>query len=341
MIVHPITVASGDAQLATVTTWVPPGTWFDTVHGKTIKGAPDGSTSMTASYDLTEVPVFVRAGAVIPTIPVRTGATLGLATKQYTELEFSVYPGATAGSTAVYEDDAHTRNYLTGQFAWTNGSYTVANGELTFKAATTGHYDEMPTSRVFRLKIINGNAPSSVTVDGVAATFNVDGGPNTWRFCGDQMAVIVETKPVASTTIVVGGQTDSGLDGLRGAVSHAILSKRNLDETRQTLGAHKPQGGKLMDAASIGEYLEYLAGHDAATFKVLGVLIARPSQTHFSRRSVGIGPFMTLLLPRSRVWAQLTPAHCRLYSILMTTTTFCVATHSKLSFSKQISTDST
>ena len=118
-------------NMTTKTVWVPPGTWVEEATGALLQGAQDGSTKLTKQFDLSEIPLFVRAGAIIPRIPVRMGDTIGLAQRAYTTLQLDIYPGATSGSTMVYEDDGATMNYLNGSLAWTKVSYTRTATSMT------------------------------------------------------------------------------------------------------------------------------------------------------------------------------------------------------------------
>jgi alpha-glucosidase (family GH31 glycosyl hydrolase) len=91
--------------LATKTTWLPPGTWFDACSGVlTTVAAGDTAHMVTKEYSIAEVPLFLVAGAVIPYVPIRSFPTLvGNAGRQYTFLGFKVVPGETSGSASVYE----------------------------------------------------------------------------------------------------------------------------------------------------------------------------------------------------------------------------------------------
>jgi alpha-glucosidase (family GH31 glycosyl hydrolase) len=105
-------VAPGDTTqqglgpgLATKTTWLPPGTWFDACSGILTTVQPtDTAHMLTKNYSIAEVPLFLVAGAVIPYVPIRSFPTLvGNAAKQYSFLGFKIVPGATSGSVSVYE----------------------------------------------------------------------------------------------------------------------------------------------------------------------------------------------------------------------------------------------
>lgn len=46
------------------TVWIPHGLWFEKISGKTY----DGPMTFEKYYDLTEIPVFIKAGSIITEI---------------------------------------------------------------------------------------------------------------------------------------------------------------------------------------------------------------------------------------------------------------------------------
>ena len=86
--------------------YLPRGTWFDFWTGDRLEGGRE----ISRQVDLATMPIFVRAGAIIPMDPVR----------QYTDekvegpLTLWVYPG-TDGEFVLYEDDGRSLNYRRGQ----------------------------------------------------------------------------------------------------------------------------------------------------------------------------------------------------------------------------------
>lgn len=52
-------------------------------------------------------PVGLMIGAVIPTLPLRVGDTIGVATRQYSALTFSIYPGKQIGASFVFESNSY------------------------------------------------------------------------------------------------------------------------------------------------------------------------------------------------------------------------------------------
>lgn len=87
--------------------YLPPGIWFDFWTQE----KQNGGREIVRDVDLATMPLYVRAGAVIPMGPV----------KQYTAekvdepLTLWIYPGAD-GKSSLYEDDGETFDYHKGQF---------------------------------------------------------------------------------------------------------------------------------------------------------------------------------------------------------------------------------
>ena len=82
-----------ETGMSTTTVWIPPGSWVQESTGTVNVGVAGTGSLLTKAYDLSETPVWVRAGALVPTIRLNPGDTVGVAGRQYTALEFAVYPG--------------------------------------------------------------------------------------------------------------------------------------------------------------------------------------------------------------------------------------------------------
>lgn len=46
------------------TIWIPPGQWFEKETGQMLDGGSNG-VIITKSFDMTEIPVYIKAGAVV------------------------------------------------------------------------------------------------------------------------------------------------------------------------------------------------------------------------------------------------------------------------------------
>jgi len=86
--------------------YVPTGEWFDFWTGQRYSGPQ----TLTAAAPLERIPLYVRAGAVLPTWPVMQHTANGAPSR----LILHVYHGD--GESWLYEDDGQSMAYLTGAF---------------------------------------------------------------------------------------------------------------------------------------------------------------------------------------------------------------------------------
>jgi alpha-glucosidase len=102
---------------------LPAGDWYDYWTGRKVVG-----TEIEIKPALAELPVFVRAGSIIPLQPLvqNTGE------KPRGPLELRVYPGADC-SGSVYQDDGITFAYRQGEFFRQAFSCEVAAGEVRLR----------------------------------------------------------------------------------------------------------------------------------------------------------------------------------------------------------------
>ena len=98
MLVAPVTEKGATSRRV----YLPRGTWYDFWTEEKVEGGRE----ITKPVDLATMPLYVRAGAIIPVGPVKqyTGEKVG------GPLTLVVYPGADAAFT-LYEDDGITFNY--------------------------------------------------------------------------------------------------------------------------------------------------------------------------------------------------------------------------------------
>ena len=131
----------------TATKYLPKGTdWYDFSTGKRYKGGQ--SVKLTTS--LQDVPMFVRAGSIVPLGPVMQY----VGEKTWDDLEIRVYPGAD-GQFTLYEDEGDNYNYEKGvystiTFQWNDRTRTLTIG------ARQGSYPGMLQKRQFTLVLPDG-----------------------------------------------------------------------------------------------------------------------------------------------------------------------------------------
>jgi alpha-glucosidase (family GH31 glycosyl hydrolase) len=155
MVVEPITT-SGDPAPATV--WIPRGTWIDYFTGRRFAGP----RVQALSVPLSQMPVLVRAGAIVPTQPSAPFTPPGPAKA----LTITAFPGA-SGSFRLYDDQGVGFGYLRGRFAWTRISQVRHGGRTTLTIeALRGSFPAAPRARSWTVRLLGVARPRVVRVGG-------------------------------------------------------------------------------------------------------------------------------------------------------------------------------
>ncbi len=165
----PVAVARGDEYLwgrdvlvapvvekgaTTRQVYLPRGVWYDYWTSE----RHEGGREINRKVDLETMPLFVRAGTVLPLGPV----------KQYTDeqvpepLTITIYPGAD-GSFLLYEDDGRSFDYRKGEWMGVQMAWTDRRRALTLRVAD-GSRMLPPLRRDFVVKL--GDATRRVAFDG-------------------------------------------------------------------------------------------------------------------------------------------------------------------------------
>ena len=132
----------------------PKTVWYDFWTGRRYESGGNRALSstpeVTVAAPLDRIPVFVKAGAILP-----WGEPMQYVDEKLPEtLEIRVYPGAD-GSYSLYEDNGRDYSYEQGKFTRINFTWDDAKGELTI-ADRQGEYDGMLKDRTFRVCLMNG-----------------------------------------------------------------------------------------------------------------------------------------------------------------------------------------
>jgi alpha-glucosidase (family GH31 glycosyl hydrolase) len=137
----PEAVASGDEYLwgryvlvapvvekaaATRPVYLPRGAWYDFWTGERL----EGGRQVIRPVDLETIPLYVRAGSILPLGPVKQFA----AEKVEGPIHVSIYPGADA-SFLLYEDDGASFNYRRGEWTGIEMIWDEARRTLSFRLA--------------------------------------------------------------------------------------------------------------------------------------------------------------------------------------------------------------
>ena len=128
--------------------YLPAGRWYDFQTGKAVLGPQ----TLALQVPLDGIPVYVRAGSILPLGPVvqHTGQAPD------DPLEVRIYPGANAHF-SLYEDDGETYRYERGAFSripfvWDDRRRALSIGRRT------GTFPQMPPQRHFHVTLPDGRA---------------------------------------------------------------------------------------------------------------------------------------------------------------------------------------
>ena len=153
---------------------LPPGDWYDFWSSRKISS----KDRITLHPALEELPLYVRAGAIIPMQPLvqHTGE------KPDGPLQLRVYPGKDCRG-SLYQDDGHTFAYQRGDFMRVNYS-CAANSQSISVTSAVEKESFQPWWTSSEVTILGANAlPKDVRIDHRAA--------REWRYDNKEHAVIV------------------------------------------------------------------------------------------------------------------------------------------------------
>ncbi|MGW4440364.1 TIM-barrel domain-containing protein [Streptomyces sp. NPDC004596] len=165
VLVAPVTTP-GDS--ATTPVWFPPGRWTDYFTGRTYVGG----TTHDITTGLDSMPVFVRAGGILPT---RTHDVAHDDRSALTDVTLTVSTGA-SGSYRLYEDNgtsARKSATTTIRYRETGSRHSVTISPV--KGSFPGQVDK----RRWTLTFLGGEAPAGVSADGIELSpgaYHWDGG---------------------------------------------------------------------------------------------------------------------------------------------------------------------
>jgi len=200
MVVAPVTSPGDDAA---TTVWIPPGRWTDFFTGATFTGP----MTTTLSVPLDRMPVFVRAGGIIPEQAASSAAT---ASKHRV---LDVFPGA-SGQFNLYSDSGTGLGYTEGQDGRTLitdsvDSVGAAAAVSVNIGATKGHFPGQSQALAYRLETVDVSVPSQVTLDGSPLAEQTPGSNAPgWYYQPTTATVVIDTPmtPInRETTVVMSG----------------------------------------------------------------------------------------------------------------------------------------
>lgn len=160
--------------------------WFDWFTGKMYEGG------QVIAYEcpLERMPIFVRAGAVLPLAP-----PMDYSDQRATDpLTVEVFAGK-AGSFRLYEDDGTSLDYQKKAYSWTPLTYepSAQPGQHTISIGPAeGHYQGQPESRSYKIRVHGLLKPATVRLGNRTLPEKESDSGEGWSWDGDSHITTID-----------------------------------------------------------------------------------------------------------------------------------------------------
>jgi hypothetical protein len=212
MLVAPVTTPCRDSGwLAETEIWFPEGRWIEWFTGSQL----EGPARLKRALALDEIPVYVRAGSIVPMQPKMGHA----GARPVDPLILVLFPGD-SGSVRIYEDQGNSLDYQHGVCSWTTvRQKRLPNNELAVEILPVeGGFPDMLSKRSYEIILEGFLPPERVLFQGTQLP---------WSYDGDQLRVKIRVpeQPVRSEVrLRVTYRQESSVDdslllGFRGTLS--------------------------------------------------------------------------------------------------------------------------
>jgi alpha-glucosidase len=257
MLAAPVVAAvDKTSSLATEKVWLPEGDWIEWPTGKHLTGP----TTVERSFAIDQIPVYVKAGAIVPMQP----PMLYTGQKPVDPLIVNVWPlkdGQTS-SYAVYEDSGVSVEYQHGVFARTPIKATQTGDVLRVEIGPVqGSYPGMLKTRGYELRLPADWPPASVKVNGIAVKQAGATGKGGWSFVGNTLTTVI---PVMSgsvqSRVTIEVHRAAGLTARRGELDGFAGAMARLRGAYDAMHRTEPVSDppeELVEAMQSGDRLGY------------------------------------------------------------------------------------
>lgn len=165
LLVRPVTHPSSEG-LAHVELYLPEGKWYDFNTDELFHG----NQTILYSCPMEQIPIFVRAGAIIPT----QDASLRAGTASPQKLTIHIYSGAD-GSFDLYEDDGKTQATEKGEYSITHMQIHQNDQQVSlFIKSSLGDFNTNENKREFEIVLHGILSPSNVTANNRKCSYKYD-----------------------------------------------------------------------------------------------------------------------------------------------------------------------
>lgn len=185
--------------------WIPPGSWKNVWTGDAVSGPRMYQTTVS----MVEMPMFVKAGAIIPLSPDMEYTSQ----KPWDPVTLDVYPGEGEAVAVLYEDDGTGNDYKTGGFRKTSlhAAFNNSGQVVVTIDPAKGTFNGALSDRSWVVRLHTSGNPTQVTLDGqktsfvriekdaAAMPFGVAGGSPD----GDVIEIKIPSTPVSAQRKIV------------------------------------------------------------------------------------------------------------------------------------------
>lgn len=187
MVVAPVVAPLDDDAMAGVRVWLPRGDWYDIAHGASLSVDGDDGAWFERRYLLSETPVFVRAGTVIP----GQRGVRRLDAPSYPNLVVTAYPGP-AGIHELYEDDGVSNGHLRGRsVSVALEHHSTATRRTVNIGPATGTYRGWRPTKPIEVRFVAEVPPSAVLLDGREVPWSAYSQDGHWSYDAATGSVVV------------------------------------------------------------------------------------------------------------------------------------------------------
>ena len=212
-VVTPVDSASALARLGL---FLPPGEWVEWSSGARLSGP----RVLERTFALDELPVYARAGAILPEQPTMERSDA----RPVDPLILDLFPGD-SGSARIYEDAGDSQAYQDGAYTFTPVAQQRSGDTIAVTIAPVeGFFPGLLRERGYEVRLRGTWPPARVTWNGAEVAYRADGSAPGWRYDGDRLTTIVSLPKTDVSTrkeLVVeqpAGADDALLDGVPGAL---------------------------------------------------------------------------------------------------------------------------
>ena len=184
MLVHPVThPMEVDKNYATQKIWLPEGEWIEWYTGTKLRGP----RVIERNFAIDEVPVYVRAGAIIPMAPKMNNTEM----MPVNPLILSIFPGK-SGKTSVYEDEGNNQKFQDGRCVFTDVYFRTTGKKMSIVVEPVkGKYDGMLKSRRYEIRLVNTYPTTSIKVNGKVYAYSRYEKTGSWNYDGANLTTCI------------------------------------------------------------------------------------------------------------------------------------------------------